>query len=76
MYEIKWSNVVMFGLGIVLLITLIRARTEVGAVVGTIRHVGTSPSLTDRTFGLMVFGLIIVFLVALFRFMIDSQNRD
>lgn len=76
MYEMKWPNVFAFGLAIFACITLIRMHEQVGAFLGSMEHLGSSPSLTDRTHGLMAFGLVMVIVLGLFRLMFNSQDRN
>ncbi|TWU20723.1 hypothetical protein [Bythopirellula polymerisocia] len=72
--EIKWPNVVAFALTIVAFFTAVSMHEDISAFLGTMEYLGTRSSITNRTHGLMAFGLILVVLVGVLRIVLNSQN--
>ena len=72
--EIKWPNVAAFALAIFAFIMAIRMHEQISAFLGSMGHLGSSPSIADRTHGLMAFGMLMVVLVGVLRILSNSQN--
>lgn len=74
--EIKWSNVAAAGLLLVALVLGIRYSGILIGTVGSMGRIGPQYAPQDRTFGLLVLGLILVGVVAVVRLLVDRGRKD
>ncbi|TWU21315.1 hypothetical protein [Bythopirellula polymerisocia] len=73
--EMKWPNVAAFALAIIAFFTAVNMHEDISAFFGMMRHLGSNSSISNRTHGLMAFGLILVALMGVLRILLNSQNR-
>jgi hypothetical protein len=73
--RIKWENITIILLAVFALIVWLKAGPQILEFISTMLEVRPSGDPTDRTFGLMAFGLILVVLVAIVRILV-SGGRD
>ena len=74
--EIKWSNVVAFGLFVLALFLVLTHLNEISAATNAIRHIGPGHTLEDKTLGLGVLGVCLVALVAIVRILCERGKND
>ena len=73
---IKWSNVVVFAMGIFAFFTAVRMQDQIFSFFGTMASYGPGSSVNDNVHGLMAFGLLIVVVLALVKIVLNSQNSN
>lgn len=78
--RVKWSNVVALGLLTVIVIVLMSNLEPIMATLSSLREVGpgagAGASMEDRTYGLMVLGLLLVTIVAVVKIVIHGGSKQ
>ncbi len=74
--EIKWPNVVFFGLLVFSTILLIRSREAVFEFLSQMGNMGPEHPTDERYWGLLVFSLLAIAMVALVRIFVDHRNQE
>jgi hypothetical protein len=74
--EIKWSNVVLFALIVLSFAWAVRAQDSIFLLLSRMGMLGPAHPSDERLWGLMVFGLVLVTLVAVLKIFIENlRNR-
>ncbi len=73
--EIKWPNVVTFGLLILFVIWTIRSQDAVFSFLSRMGRMGPEHPTDERFWGLMVFSLLVIAMVALVRIFVDQRSQ-
>ena len=73
---VKWSNVAAFALLLFAIILAVRHGDDLAGTVSSIGRIGPQYPLQDRTFGLLVLGLMLVGLVAVVRLLVGRNGKD
>ncbi len=74
--EIKWSNLVFFALLVFTIAWAIRARDSIFVFLSQMGNMGPEHPTDDRFWGLMVFSLLVIAMVALVRIVVDNHTRQ
>ncbi len=74
--EIKWPNVVAFGLLILAAGLAVRHGPNVGVALTAIGDIGPGHTPEEKFIGFAVLGVILVCLVALVRLVLDNHKGD
>lgn len=74
--EIKWSNVVVFGLAIFGIVLLVRDHEVVGVALGGIGQIGPGYTPEEKFHGFFVLGILAVAFVAVVRLVLDANGRN
>ena len=73
--EIKWPNVVAFGLVILSVFLAVRNRGELSVAVGAITKVGPGHTPEEQVLGFCVLGVLCAAGVAIVRLVITGNDR-
>jgi hypothetical protein len=74
--EIKWSNLVFFALVIFTIAWAVRAQDSIFSFLSRMGRLGPDHPSDERIYGLMVFGLVLVTLVAVLKIFIENLTRN
>lgn len=74
--RVKWSNIVALSLMTMIVIVLLANLESVLETLASLRHIGPSESPEERTFGLVVLGLLLVSIVAVVKIVIHGGNKQ
>jgi len=72
---IKWTNIIALALLLMALVVIFKAPSEIGAFLGTVRYIGSGQPHNEMM-GLLVFGLVLVLIVAVAKIVIDSNRKN
>ena len=70
--EIRWRNIIALAVLVFALVVLSKAYRQIAAFLSTMVAVGPGGDVTELTFGLMAFGLLVITVVAVVRILKDS----
>ena len=73
--RVKWSNVMVFGLLLFTAFLAVRYHADLAAAVSSVGRIGPQYHPQDRTYGLLILGLVLVSLVAVVRLLVDRDQK-
>jgi len=74
--EIKWNNVIAFGMALAALAIVMTHGQEMAAFLHAMKDVGPGHTPEEQVVGLIACGLIFVFVVALVRILTNDRGGD
>ena len=74
--EIKWANVVAFGLAIFGLVLGVTLHRQIGGFLGTMTAIGPGHAPEEQTIGLIAFGLVAISLLGLIKIVLHANRED
>ncbi len=74
--EMKWPNVVAFGLAIFGTVLLVKDHEAVGVALGGVGQIGPGYTPAEKFHGFFVLGILAVAFVAIVRLVLDANERN
>ena len=73
--EIKWENIVWFGLIIFTFVLVIRMHEQIFAFLASMGQMGPQHTTDEKIWGLIAFGLVALILAGLIKILIHNQDH-
>ena len=73
--DIRWSNVVAFGLAIFAFVIFLKTHQQISTFFSTIRSIGPGHDTDQQVMGLAAVGLIALTIVAIVKIVINSGRN-
>ena len=74
--EIKWSNLIFLALMVFTVVWAVRAQDSILAFLSQMGNLGPEHPTDERFWGLMVFSLLVIAIVALVRIFVDNRTHQ
>jgi len=74
--EIKWPNVIAFGLALAAMILVSHSHHELGVALAGIGQIGPGHTAQEKFHGFFVLGILAVAVVAIVRLLVEANRRS
>ena len=74
--EIKWPNVIVFGLVVLTVVLIVKMPRPVLTALAAARQIGPGSTSEERILGLVTVGLICVTIVAVVKIVVQGTGSD